>query len=42
MLSFAHEAKVMICKSGVAAGVTAIEDATIVDMQGYDLSLIHI
>lgn len=36
MLSFAHEAKVMICKSGVAAGVTAIEDATIVDMQGYD------
>ena len=36
MLSFANECKVLVCKSGVAAGTTAISDATIVDMQGYD------
>lgn len=36
MLSFANECKVLVCKSEVAAGTTAVEDATIVDMQGYD------
>lgn len=36
MLSLVNECKLVVCKSEVAAGTTAIEDATIVDMQGFE------
>lgn len=36
MLSIVNECKLVVCKTEVAAGTTAIEDAAIVDMQGFE------